>query len=130
MKITIDKKYTSVENYEKFKSTVAEMRKNPNMFEDMETTIKGLQRIDKFEVSIAKVKIENIQLFGFFDDVEFCSEVEASGMTWHNGKYGEYIAKLRIYGKITDNGQYFEWAKSNEIGAPEVMNTKIFVEVL
>lgn len=130
MKITIDKKYTSVENYEKFKSTVAEMRKTPNMFEDMTTTIKGLQRIDKFEVSIEKVKIENIQLFCFFDDVEFCSEVEVSGMTWYNSKYGEYIVKLRIYGKITDNGQYFEWAKSNEIGAPEVMNAKIFVEVL
>lgn len=130
MKITIDKKYTSVENYEKFKATIAEMRKNSNIFEDMETTIKGLQRIDKFEVSIDKVKIENIQLFGFFDEVEFCSEVEVYGMTWYNRQYGQYIAKLRIYGKITDNGQYFEWAKSDEIGAPEVMSAQVFVEVL
>ena len=129
MEIKIDKKHTTVAMFGKVSEIVKKFRKNKAVLDDMETCVSGIETIYGCSVYGTRVSLESIELFAVTDMIQFCLKAEVCGWCHHEGKVRDFIAKLRIYGEITDNGDYFMWSKSEENGAPAQFAEEFYIKL-
>lgn len=128
MEFKIDKKSTTVAMFGEVAEIVRKLRKNGAVQEDMKTCIAGIDKISGHLLFGKVVKLDGIELFAVTEKVQFCLKAEVTGWLCRDEKVREFIAKLRIYGEITDNGEYFAWDQSKENGAPADFNARLYIE--
>ena len=121
MEFKIDKKHTTVAMFGKVSEIVKKFRKNKAIFDDMETCISGIEMIHGCSIFGKRVSLESIELFAV--------TAEVTGWCHHEDKVRDFIAKLRIYGGITDNGDYFMWSESEENGAPAQFAEEFYIKL-
>jgi hypothetical protein len=61
-------------------------------------------------------------------EASFTLTAQVYGWANKNDKVRDFIADLSIYGRLTDEGAYFEWDEATSTGAPQKMNAKIYLE--
>lgn len=119
MKITIDQKYTTVNMYKVIREKLPEIRKNKSMFEDMLIYLQGIRELEGWDLHSVKAEIRSIEIFGTFTPavrVEAILEgICSNGVGEH---CNDYIARVSVYGELTDEYTYFKWQEANEDGTP------------
>lgn len=131
MKITISKRFTSVELYKSLVPVVKNLKTNKAFFEDMQTCITGIEYINGrsiFGMCKNSVELKSLELYGITDQASFTLHVQVYGWCHADEKVRDFIADLSIYGKLTDDGTYFEWDEASPTGAPLKMHAKMYLE--
>lgn len=131
MKITICKRFTSVEMYPELVKMAKKFRETPQAMEDMKTCITGIEYINSLPVYCLNknsVELKNLELYEITGEASFTLKARVCGVADKNDKVCDFIADLSIYGRLTDEGAYFEWDEASSTGAPQKMNTKLYLE--
>jgi hypothetical protein len=119
MKITIDQKYTTVNLYKVIREKLPEIRKNKSMFEDMLIYLQGIRELEGWELHSCRAEIREIEIFGtFFPTMRAEAILEGVCSNGAGERCKDYIARVSIYGELTDEYTYFKWQEANEDGTP------------
>ena len=126
MKITINKNFTALAHLDSAKNAVSLLKAEKGIMEDMHTCIKGVDSINGKSANIQAVNIDAVEVSADVFGVHFTAFATVSGDVWCNGVNLDYIATLKIYGKIEDG--YFTFDEADQYGAPVSFSARLFVE--
>lgn len=130
MDFSINKEHTTITNYGNFRALLKKIRSNRAMLEDMKVCLQGIQKLRGEYLYAPEVKLLKLELLGITDEAQFCLSAEVEGWMAGEERVKNIIAKLRIWGTITDGGEYFQWDKTEENGAPAEFNVRLYAEEL
>jgi hypothetical protein len=130
MKITVSKKHTTVAEFGRIAELAKKIRKNPVFLDDMKTCVQGIDVIGSKILFGVNAELIELELYGLTDiSTQFTLKALLCGWTSHGEENPEFMARLNIYGEITDDGEYFKFDEVDETGAPTKFTARMFIEI-